>query len=259
MAVVRVKMLVGNWKMNKLNSDLEPFFSAFMQSAGLVSSADLAGRLDLLFAVPATLLARAVEICRPLGIRVAAQNVHWEASGAYTGETSLPMLRELGVSAALIGHSERRQYFAESDTSVASKTTACLRDGVLPLVCVGETLDERQKGMTAEVITRQVLSILAAVGTLPKDLVIAYEPVWAIGTGMTATAAQAQEVHALIRSLVAAQLGIPVAAGLRILYGGSANPINIAELLQQNDIDGALVGGVSLKPEEFAKMVRSAL
>jgi triosephosphate isomerase len=259
MAVVRVKMLVGNWKMNKLNSDLEPFFSAFMKSAGLVSAADLAGRLEILFAVPATLLARAVEICKPLGIRVAAQNVHWEASGAYTGETSLPMLRELGVPAALIGHSERRQYFAESDASVASKTSACLRDGVLPIVCVGETLDERNQGKMADVITRQVHRILAAVDTMPGDLVIAYEPVWAIGTGQTATAAQAQEVHALIRSLVAAKLGIHRAACQRILYGGSANPANIAELLQQNDIDGALVGGVSLKPEEFAKMVRSAV
>ena len=261
MTVARVKMLAGNWKMHKLNSEVEAFFEAFAQSLGLSPAQRLVGRLDLLFAVPATILAQASKTCKPLGISVAAQNVHWEASGAYTGETSLPMLRELGVTATLIGHSERRQYFAETDATVAKKTRACLQDGVLPLVCVGETLAERDGSLVESVISRQMQSVLAAVGsgTGLKDLVIAYEPVWAIGTGRTASAAQAQAVHALIRALVADAFGVGAASALRIVYGGSANPSNIEELLAEKDIDGALVGGASLKPEEFAKMARAAL
>jgi triosephosphate isomerase len=251
-------MLAGNWKMNKLNRDLGPFFDEFAQAVGLDRDEELTEQVDILFAVPTTLLALAARQMEPRGIRIAAQNIHWEAAGAYTGEVSVDMIKEVGVTATLIGHSERRQYFGETDETVAKKTTAALAADVMPIVCVGETLAERDGGQTAAVVTRQVQAVFAQVAD-PKDMIIAYEPVWAIGTGRSATTAQAQEVHALIRGLVADRYGAKTAETLRILYGGSANPANIDELLAQPDIDGGLVGGASLKPQDFAKMVKAAL
>lgn len=246
----RNKLLAGNWKMNKLNGELAPFFEGFLQELG-----PHRGLTEILFAVPYTLLAEASRQAKMHGIRIAAQNVHFEPSGAYTGEVSIAMLKEVGVTATLIGHSERRQYFGETDQTVTRKTVAALAQGVMPIVCVGETLAEREKNQTEAVVRRQVEAVLEAVPD-PKDLVVAYEPVWAIGTGKSATSAQAQEVHGLIRGILKKRYAAKADA-IRILYGGSANPANIDELLAQPDIDGGLVGGASLKPAEFAKMVKA--
>lgn len=248
---MRVKLLAGNWKMNKTSADLEPFF------AGL-GGGFAADRVEVMIAAPFTLLAATRALAEPRGIRVAAQNVHWEPSGAFTGEVSLPMLKDIGVSATLIGHSERRQYFAETDQTVAKKVGAALGAGVMPIVCVGETLEERERNETDRVVRRQVLAALEGLDAA-RDLVIAYEPVWAIGTGRTATNAQAQEVHAHIRKIVGERLGAAAAESMRILYGGSANPGNIHGLLAERDIDGALVGGASLKAADFRAMVQAAL
>ena len=251
-------MLAGNWKMNKLNQELVGFFGAFFEAVRWHQDESLTDHVDVLFALPSTLLAQAVPLAEPSGIRIAAQNIHWEAAGAYTGEISLPMIKEVGVTATLIGHSERRQFFGETDHTVSRKVKAALAQDIMPIVCVGETLEQRDAGRTEEVVALQVKEALAGV-THPKDLVLAYEPVWAIGTGRSATAVQAQEVHLMIRALLGALFGPEQGAAIRILYGGSANPANIDELLSQNDIDGALVGGASLKPEDFARMVRAAL
>jgi len=256
--VKRVKMLAGNWKMNKLNRELAGFFATFFETVGWHHDDTISDRIDVLFAVPATLMAQAVPLAEPNGVRIAAQNIHWESAGAFTGEISLPMITEAGVTATLIGHSERRQYFAETDETVARKTRAALAAEVMPIVCIGETLDQREAGLTQEVVGRQVKAALDGVED-PKDLVLAYEPVWAIGTGRSATAAQAQEVHAEIRQLLRAKYGQSIGSSIRVLYGGSATPNNIEDLLSQKDIDGALVGGASLKPEDFARMVRSGL
>ena len=251
-------MLAGNWKMNKLNGDLVDFFESFFGALGWHRDEGLSERVDVLFAIPSTLLAKAVPLAEPAGVRIAAQNIHWESAGAFTGEVSIPMIKEVGVTATLIGHSERRQYFAETDTTVCAKVGAALAHDVLPIVCVGETLQQREAGQTQEVVAGQVKAAVVGVND-PKDLIIAYEPVWAIGTGRSATAAQAQEVHAEIRSVLVDRFGSARGAEIRILYGGSANPANIGELLDQKDIDGALVGGASLKAGDFAKMVRAAL
>ena len=260
--MMRKRLMAGNWKMFKLIAELEPFFETFTKELKLDEDRGLTERVGMAFAVPFTQLARAAELAKPLGVRIAAQNVHWQAEGAFTGEVSLAMLREVGIATTLIGHSERRQFAGETDDTVARKTKAALAAGFLPIVCVGETLAERDAGTTADVVARQLGAVLAAVqgdSLAARELVIAYEPVWAIGTGRAATAAQAQEVHGLIRRQVVATWGAQAAASLRILYGGSANPGNIRELLDQSDIDGALVGGASLKPLDFAQMVRVAL
>lgn len=254
----RTRMLAGNWKMQKLNRELEDFFTAFDHEVGLDHGSSPEAGIDILFAVPCTLLAEAVRFATPRGFHIASQNVHWEPSGAFTGEVSIAMVQEVGVSATLIGHSERRQYFGETDATVALKVKAALSAGMMPILCVGETLHEREAGDTDRVVRRQLEVALGEVQDL-GDLVIAYEPVWAIGTGRSATSQQAQEVHAMIRSLVEDLYGQSAAATTRILYGGSANPQNIAELLAQSDIDGALVGGASLKPGDFARMVHAGI
>ena len=254
----RTRMLAGNWKMHKLNSELAGFFSTFAQEVGLEHESARDNGIEILFAVPCTLMAEAVRIANPRGFRVAAQNVHWEMQGAFTGEVSVPMLKELGVSATLIGHSERRQYFGETDATVALKVKAALSGGMMPILCVGETLAEREEGDTDHVVRRQLEISLESIDD-PGELVVAYEPVWAIGTGRSASSGQAQEVHHLIRSLLERRYNRKVAQEIRILYGGSANPQNIAELLAQPDIDGALVGGASLKPGDFARMVHAGI
>ncbi len=245
----RSTLIAGNWKMHKNTEEVQSFFRDF---ASLITAVDIA-KTEVLVAAPYTLLATAQAVGGPLGVRIAAQNVHFEASGAFTGEISIGMLKDLGVTATLIGHSERRQYFGETDTTVNKKLLACLQQGILPIVCVGETRVEREAGKTAAVVTTQIRAALAGVVD-PKDLVIAYEPVWAIGTGLTATNAQAQEVHALIRGLLT-ELFAAKAQSIRILYGGSVKPDNIAGLLAESDIDGGLVGGASLKVDEFVRLV----
>jgi triosephosphate isomerase len=192
-------------------------------------------------------------------IQLFAQNCHEAASGAFTGEVSAPMLKEVGCDGVILGHSERRQFFGETDEGVAKKVRAALGAGLHAIVCVGETLSEREANRTWEVVSRQVRGALGGLDAAAwKSVTLAYEPVWAIGTGRTATTAQAQEVHALIRGLVRELASAQVAEAVRIQYGGSVKPENAAELMAQPDVDGALVGGASLKVDDFARIVAGA-
>lgn len=247
---MRRVMLAGNWKMHKTKKDTLSFFDVFLKEI-----APLSNQPDLLFACPFTSLEAAKKAVGNTTIDIAAQNVHFEDQGAFTGETSIPMLQELGIKHVIIGHSERRQYFNESDESVTRKVFSCLTNAMTPIVCVGETKEQRERDETTAVIKRQVEAFISELDS-PKELIVAYEPIWAIGTGLTATAEQAQQVHRFIRDLFESRFGSAVAQNLRILYGGSAKPENIAALVAQEDIDGALVGGASLKPETFSEMVK---
>lgn len=249
---MRKPLIAGNWKMNLLYSKVPEYMQTL--------SREIAGKshvkrdqVDVLLAVPAPFLGIAREYGEKNGIHIASQTIHEKADGAFTGELSIPMLKDLGIRWTLIGHSERRQYYNETDTSVAAKTKACLDQGINPIVCVGETRAEREGGQTEAVLKRQVEAVLQQTGAA-SNFVIAYEPVWAIGTGLTASDAQAQEAHAFIRGILRQKLG-SAADSLRILYGGSVKSSNIKGLMQQPDVDGALVGGASLDPVEFARIV----
>jgi triosephosphate isomerase len=225
-------LIAGNWKMNKTASEAAEFCTLLKARV-----AELEGAVDLAVFPPFTSLAAAVRTLADSEIAVGAQNVHWESEGAFTGEVSAPMLRELGVYAAVVGHSERRQYFGETDESVGRRASAALEAGLFVIACVGELEQEREAGQTEEVLRRQV-SVLAE----DERLVVAYEPVWAIGTGKTATPDQAREAHVFIKGM----LDVPV------LYGGSVTPGNAEDLLGQEGVDGALVGGASLDLDSFA-------
>ena len=226
-------LIAGNWKMFKTRAETRAFCEAFTPPDGV----------DVVIAPSYTSL----DVAVASGLPVYAQNVHWAAEGAYTGEVSTRMLLDLGVQGAIVGHSERRQYFGETDESVARRTVAALDDGLRVIACVGESEEEREAGQTGFILRLQVEAIRDAAGD-HDDLVIAYEPVWAIGTGRTATPELAQEAHALIKSL----LDVPV------LYGGSVKPDNAGELLAQGDIDGALVGGASLDVDSFTAICNAA-
>jgi len=230
-------LIAGNWKMYKGAAETAEFCVELKRH-----EADFEG-IDVAVCPPFTSLAVAVQVLAGTDIAVAAQNVHWDEEGAFTGEVAAPMLRELGVYGAIVGHSERRQFFGETDEYVAKRTRAALEAGLSVIACVGETEAEREAGETENVLRRQV-SVFEA----EDNLVVAYEPVWAIGTGKTATPEMAQEAHAFIKSL----LDVPV------LYGGSVKPDNAAELLGQSDVDGALVGGASLDVESFAAICVAA-
>jgi triosephosphate isomerase (TIM) len=229
-------LIAGNWKMYKGPAETAEFCLALRDE-------DLSG-VDVVLCPPYVSLAVAVQLLAGTEIAVAAQNVHWDSEGPFTGEISAPMLRELGVYGTLVGHSERRQLFGETDETVAKRARAALAAGLFVIACVGETEEERERGETEDVLRRQV-SVLEA----DDNLVLAYEPVWAIGTGKTATPQIAQEAHAHIKSL----LDVPV------LYGGSVKPGNARELLSQPTIDGALVGGASLELDSFAAICRAVL
>ena len=216
--------------------------------------------IDIAVAPTATALSSVAALLKGTNIALSSQNVHWADHGAYTGEISVPMLQEIGCAWAIIGHSERRQYFGETDEGVNKRAAAAIKAGLGAIICVGETLAEREAGKTLEVVSTQVKGALKGLTSEDsKLLVIAYEPVWAIGTGKVATTAQAQEVHAHIRSLLKAQFGEEAGAAVRIQYGGSVKPGNAAELLAQPDINGALVGGASLKAADFAAIIKAAL
>jgi triosephosphate isomerase len=246
---MRRKLIAGNWKMYKTTAEAVALVEAIKKGAAGAPG-------DTLVAPPFTSLVAAVAAAKGSPVAVAAQNMHSEKEGAFTGEVSPTMLKDVGVTHVILGHSERRQYFAETDQGVARKTKAALDNGLLPISCVGETLAEREAGRTMEVVGRQVDAILDAVtADEAKKVVIAYEPVWAIGTGKVATPEQAQEVHAFIRQRIAAKHGKAVADVLRILYGGSVKPDNVKGLMALPDVDGALVGGASLKAESFLKLV----
>lgn len=244
--MARKPFIAGNWKMNmsvasgkKLIEELKP----------LVKDANC----DVALCVPAILIPEMVKAAAGSNIKIGAENVHWAASGAFTGEISADMLKEYGVEYAIIGHSERRQYFGETDESVNKRTLTALNAGITPIVCVGETLSERESGVTEEVISRQISVGLKGVDDLTK-VVIAYEPVWAIGTGKTATDAQAQETIAFIRKKLGELFCPKCAEKVIIQYGGSMNAANCKGLMSQPDIDGGLIGGASLKTD-FATIV----
>jgi triosephosphate isomerase (TIM) len=248
----RRPFLAANWKMHKTIEETESFLGEFLPRLGEPADRDVV----VCPSYPA--LMAAVEICAQSRVRVAAQNMHEEPEGAFTGEVSAPMLREVGVDGVILGHSERRQHFGESDEALARKLPAALEGGLEPIFCVGETEVERDADDTEPVLLRQVSTATSAVtdDRLP-DVVLAYEPVWAIGTGRTATPDQAGEAIAFIRSLVAGRSSA-AAERVRILYGGSVKPDNAAELLGMPGIDGALVGGASLDPAAFAEIVAAA-
>ena len=246
---MRIPLIAGNWKMHKTVAE-----AVCLAQAVAARVRDLPG-VETAVAPPFTALHAVGQALAGTGVRLAAQNAHWEPQGAFTGEISLPMLRDLGVRYVILGHSERRRLFGETDESVGRKAAATLDAGLIPIVCTGETLDEREAGAADTVVERQIQAALRPLGAgTGGALVIAYEPVWAIGTGRTATAAQAQEMHSRIRSLLAALWGAEQAQAMRLLYGGSVKPDNAAELLTQPDVDGALVGGASLDAETFASI-----
>ena len=250
---MRKKLIAANWKMYKTPEEARTFVKTFIPLAAGQKHADI-----VLCASP-TLLPAVVDAAKNNPIRVAAQDMHWLDQGAYTGETSPLMLKALGVTHVLIGHSERRQYFNETDESVNLKLKSALAHGLVPIVCVGELLAERESNQTEEVLVRQTSIALNGIeASAARPIVIAYEPVWAIGTGKTATPEIADEAHKIVRAQVAKSLGQEIADGMRILYGGSVKPDNTGSLCACGDIDGALVGGASLDPQSFAAIVTNS-
>ncbi len=251
--MARKKFVCGNWKMHKTVPEAVALVKELRDGLG-----EAGAKVQVAVAPTFTALHPVAAALRGGPVELAAQNVHWEAQGAFTGEISAPMLADVGCRHCIVGHSERRQLFGETDETVRRKVGPLLAAGILPIVCVGETLQEREAGRTLEVVERQVRAALAGLAAQLSAITVAYEPVWAIGTGKTATAAQAQEVHAAIRKILR-ELGGEAADAIRIQYGGSVKPDNAAELMSQPDVDGALVGGASLKPGDFLAIVKGAL
>ena len=248
----RRPLVAGNWKMHRTAAEAVELIRQLREHLA-------PGRAEVMVAPPFTALAAVRHALEGSTILLGAQNVHWESQGPYTGEVSAAMLREAGVQWVILGHSERRQLFGETDATVSKKVRAVLKPGMRPMVCIGETLPERDGGRTLDVCSRQLEGSLAGVAVEEMaELALAYEPVWAIGTGRNATPGQAEEVHAHVRQTLVRLFGRPVGEAVRILYGGSVKGENAAELLAEPDVDGALVGGASLKAEEFAAIVAAA-
>jgi triosephosphate isomerase (TIM) len=249
--MTRKPILAGNWKMYKTRSEAADLANALAASVGTYPQA------DVVVCPTFTSLDAVANAIKGTGIKLGAQNCHFEDQGAFTGEISPVMLKDAGCSFVIVGHSERRQYFGETDEGINRKALALYKHGLIPIICVGETLQEREAGRTSDVVSTQIRGCLK---DLPADKVgtsvIAYEPVWAIGTGKTATKEQAQEVHALIRGLLAELYSKDLSEKVRIQYGGSVKPQNVRELMQQTDIDGALVGGASLEADSFTSIVK---
>lgn len=249
----RKTIIAGNWKMNKTASEGKTFLDELKSQVGRVKWCEVVVCVPY---VDIPMALRALKDCR---IAVGAQNVHHEEKGAYTGEVSAEMLKDLGVKYVIVGHSERRQYFGETDALVNKKVHAALNAGLRPIVCVGESLEQRQSGVTEDLIVLQVKSALAGVPVEKiRQIVFAYEPIWAIGTGHTATAEQANEVCNLIRATIRKMHGARIARAITIQYGGSMNAGNAYELLAQPDVDGGLIGGASLKVPDFTAIVNAA-
>ena len=245
----RKAIIAGNWKMNKTATEAAALIDELIPA---VKDATC----EVVICVPFTDLTTAVAKCKGTNIHVGAENVHFEKSGAFTGEISADMLVDLGVEYVVIGHSERRQYFAETDETVNKRSRAALAAGLKPIICVGESLTQREQGVTEELVRMQTKIALNGVTAEElKNVVIAYEPIWAIGTGKTATAEQAQEVCAAIRKVVGELYGEDAAKGLTVQYGGSMNPKNASELMAMPEIDGGLIGGASLKADDFSAVV----
>ncbi|MCL2068765.1 MAG: triose-phosphate isomerase [Oscillospiraceae bacterium] len=249
---MRKKVIAGNWKMNKNQAETKALIA---QLKPLVANVNC----DVICCVPFTSIAAALDAAAGSNIKIGAQNCHWAASGAFTGEISAGMLVEMGISYVVAGHSERRQYFGETDETVSKRVRAALDAGLTVILCVGELLEQRESGITEEICSLQTKIALAGVS---KDelarVIIAYEPVWAIGTGKTATSAQADEACGFIRDVVAKLYGKTAADGIIIQYGGSMNAANAAELLAMQNVDGGLIGGASLKAEDFSVIVKAA-
>ena len=247
---MRRPVIAGNWKMYKTLADTRAFFSAFLP---LVSSAK---HCEIVVAPPFTAISTAAEAAKDSSVAIAGQNVSWSKEGAFTGEVSAPMLAEAGCRYVVIGHSERRQLFRETDDNVAKKTLMALESSLTPIVCLGETQEERDAGLAEAILSRQ---FNGGPGALTSDefsrILIAYEPVWAIGTGRTATPEIAAEAHSFLRRCAGEKFSVRLASALRILYGGSVKPDNIQGLMVQEELDGALVGGASLDPKSFAAIV----
>lgn len=250
------KIIIGNWKMNGSLADNAQLLAAIGQELA-VMPAPLACTVAV--APPVPYLAQVQQLLASTAVQLAAQDVSQHAKGAYTGEASAAMLREFGVRYVLVGHSERRQYHGERDAAVAAKALAALDTGLVPVVCLGETLAEREAGDTNRVVQAQLDAVLVALGARASDVILAYEPVWAIGTGRTATPEQAQAVHAVLRARLIEHLGENAAQVVPILYGGSMNAANAAQLLAQQDVDGGLIGGASLKATDFLQIVQTAI
>jgi triosephosphate isomerase len=253
---MRKPIIAGNWKMYKTIGQAIELANGLKREFYKIEATDI----DIVLCPVYTCLSEVAEVIANSNIALGAQDVYWQDEGAFTGEISAPMLKDAGCAYVIIGHSERRQFFGETNDTVNKKIKAALKHGLLPIVCVGESLAEREANKTFEVLTDHVQNGL--VGLTAEEaakIVIAYEPVWAIGTGKTATSAQAQEAHKYIRDLLAKFYNQELAAGIRIQYGGSVKPENIEEIMAQPDVDGALVGGASLKVESFSEIIKRGL
>lgn len=249
----RKPVIAGNWKLNKTIREAVDLVTLLKR---LINDPQ---QVDVIVCPPYTALSEVAEALMDTGIRVGAQDLYWEDKGAFTGEISAPMIKEAGAEFVIIGHSERRQFFHETHETVNKKTKAALKGGLNPIVCIGETLAEREAQRTFQVLEEQLKGAFGDLSAADMGrLILAYEPVWAIGTGKVATPAQAEEAHAFIRKWILKKFGEETARALRIQYGGSVKPDNIGELMRQEDIDGALVGGASLDAQNFADIVRSA-
>ena len=249
----RKTIIAGNWKMNKTASETKKF------AEELKAIMPRAKWCETVVCVPYVNIPAALKAFKDMRVSIGAENLYYEPSGAFTGEVSAEMLKDLGVKYVIIGHSERRQYFGETDIIVNKKVHAALEAGMHPIICVGESLEQREMDVTMELIALQVKSALAGVSAEKvRKCVIAYEPIWAIGTGKTATAEQAGEVCTAIRAVIRGLYGARVARSITIQYGGSMNPKNAAELLAQGDVDGGLIGGAALKPDQFAQIINAA-
>jgi triosephosphate isomerase len=248
---MRKPLIAGNWKMHKTLGEATEYAMAFREAVADVVA------VDVLLCVPAPLCSPLAKLLKESNVRLGAQNLYWEEKGAFTGEVSGPMLESVGCNYVIVGHSERRHIFGETDEEVNRKLRAALAAYLTPILCIGETLDQREADETNDVLTRQVAEGLKGFSADEvAKMVVAYEPVWAIGTGQTATPNQANEAQRVVRELIKAQAGEEVAGALRILYGGSVKPDNIVELMREPEIDGALVGGASLSVDSFVKIVR---
>jgi triosephosphate isomerase len=249
----RRMIIAGNWKMHKTVGES---LALVRELRGMLSM--VREKVEIAVAPPFTALHPVAKALEDSNLKLAAQNCHWEPQGAFTGEVSAGMLKEVGCAYVIVGHSERRQYFGETDETVNKRVRAVIREGLRPIICIGETLAEREGSKTFEVVGRQLKGALAGFSAdEARNFVIAYEPVWAIGTGRNATSDQAQEVHAHIREQLVTAYGRELADGMRIQYGGSVKPENAADLLGKPDVDGALVGGASLKAGDFAAIVKA--
>lgn len=245
---MRIPIIAGNWKMNKTIEEAIKLVREIKNN--------LRDDVETVVCVPFTSLYEVKKEIAGTSLKLGAQNMHWEDSGAFTGEISPIMLKEIGVDYVIIGHSERRQYFGETDETVNKKIKSAIKHNITPIVCVGETLEQREANIEKEIVKSQVLKAFSGIeGINIENMVIAYEPVWAIGTGKTASKEDANDMIAFIRNIIMEEYGRETADRVRIQYGGSVNSGNITEIMNQSDIDGALVGGASLKPEEFVKLM----